>query len=141
MSVTDTVCALLATNIGAGILATPYALYHMGLIFGTFYIIFIGLVCLFTILMYVQTKQLMPRNVETVFEIAYLMFGRSSIFIVCGILLLDCLGCVILFYMMIGETFCGMVTRQVKALELEEVPLYLEVAMRRSPYILVAGFV
>ena len=124
MGIVETINTLLSTNIGAVALVAPYALYHMGLIFGTFYIIFIGLVCLFTILMYVRTKKLMPRNVETVFEIAYLMFGRSSIFIVCGILLIDCLGCVILFYMMIGETFSGMVTKQVKALELEETPHY-----------------
>ena len=100
----DTINALLSTNIGSLTLTAPFALFQMGLVFGAIYIIFIGFVCHFTLVMYIQTKQLMPFRAESIYEIAYSMFGRKSIFIMCSVLFVDCFGCVVIMYMMIGDT-------------------------------------
>ena len=63
--------------------------------------------------MYVQVKELMPNRADSVHEIAYTMFGRGSIFVICTVLFLHCLGALILFYMMIGDTISELIKAQV----------------------------
>lgn len=62
-------------------------------------------------MMYLKTKDLTPRKLESIYEIAYLLFGRASIFIVCTIMFLSNYGAIVLFYMIIGETL-GTLTKQ-----------------------------
>ena len=102
-------------------------------------------------MMYLKTKDLTPRKLESIYEIAYLLFGRASIFIVCTIMFLSNYGAIVLFYMIIGETL-GTLTKQALIepsgdmsvtemdIDLTEYPWYVQVLTSRIFGILIAGF-
>ena len=74
---------MVATNIGGGILGIPYALYRTGLITGLIACLSVGAISHVSTIMYLKTKDLTPRRYESVYEIAYLLFGETAIFVVC----------------------------------------------------------
>ena len=102
--------ALVATNIGGGILGIPYAISRMGLTLGIIFILILAIITHVSNMMYLKIKDLTPRRLESVYEIAYLMFGRSSIFLICTVLFLTNYGAIILYYMIIGETVSTLTT-------------------------------
>ena len=55
-------------------------------------------------MIYLRTKDLTPRKYESVYEIAYLLSGRNAIFVVILTQLLSALGCMILYYIILGDT-------------------------------------
>ena len=67
-------------------------------------ILLIGVLNHFSTMLYLKTKDLSPRKYESVYELAYLLFGRPSIFVVTIILFCANIGAMILYYMIIGET-------------------------------------
>ena len=96
--------ALVATNIGGGLLGFPYAFYHAG-IFNAIIMMFFFAACgHLSVYIYLKTKDLTPRKYESTYEIAYLLFGRVSIFIVTGTLWAFGLGMMVMYYMILGET-------------------------------------
>ena len=56
MSIFDTTLALVATNIGGGIVGVPFAMYNCGAIFGTFLVLFCAGVTMFSIVLLLKTK-------------------------------------------------------------------------------------
>lgn len=148
MSVMDTICALLATNIGAGILATPYALYHMGIYFGSFFIILMALLAHLSNLKYIEIKELMPKRVDSAYEIGYILFGRFSIFIIGITLLMLTYGCLIIFYMMIGDSISLLIEDEItrekddgSSKEMEDLSWFVQAVCHKNTIILFAGII
>ena len=54
--------------------------------------------------MYLAVKDLTPRRYESIYEIAYLLLGRSSIFILCSIIYTCNLCAMVMYYIVIGDT-------------------------------------
>ena len=104
MSIFQTSLALVATNIGGAILGLPYAFYHLGLINGIILNIMIAILAHISSTMYLKVKDLTPRRQESIYEIAYLLLGRKSIFIVCAVMFATNLAAMILYYIIIGDT-------------------------------------
>ena len=111
MSIFDTTLALVATNIGGGIVGVPFAMYNCGAIFGTFLVLFCAGVTMFSIVLLLKTKDMSPGKYENLYEIGYSLMGRWSIFIICGILFLNTAGTCTLYFVIFGDTF-GSVMRQ-----------------------------
>ena len=59
-------------------------------------------------MMYLRVKDMTPRKYESIYEIAYLLTGRVSIFIVCGIQLAMTFSSMIMYYMIIGDTLANL---------------------------------
>lgn len=93
---------LVATNVGGGILGLPYAYYHFGLINAIVINLVIAVLAHISAMVYLRVKSLTKRN--SVYEIAYLLIGRKSIFIVCTGMLFAGLASMILYYVIIGDT-------------------------------------
>ena len=110
LTVMETALALLSTTIGGGILGFPYAFSRMGVTLGIISTITMAIIAHFSSMMYLKTKDLMPRRYESIYEIAYLLFGRPSIFVVCTILMVGNYGAIVLYYMIIGETLSTLTT-------------------------------
>ena len=110
LSIVETALALVATNVGGGILGLPFAFYRLGLPLGLTFCLLVAVLCHFSTMMYLKVKDLTPGHYESVYEIAYAMFGRASIFVVCVIMFLNNFGAVILYYMVIGETISTLST-------------------------------
>ena len=65
----------------------------------------------FSSMLYLKTKDLTPRRYESVYEIAYLLVGRPSIFVVCGVLFAANMGAVVMYYIIIGDTLSSLITQ------------------------------
>ena len=72
----------MATNAGGGILGTPYAFYHLGIVNAIILCLVIAIASQASVMIYLRTKDLTPRKYESVYEIAYLLNGRNAIFLV-----------------------------------------------------------
>ena len=152
LTIFQTSLALLATNIGAGLLGMAYAYYRMGLFLGIILCVTVALLSWLSSMMYLKTKDLTPRRYESMYEIAYLLLGRPSIFIICIILFLANSGCCIMYYIIIGDTVSsfaeqtligpaeGKTVSQVEA-ELDEYPSWVKIACSKQAAIILAGLV
>ena len=92
----------MATNIGGAILGLPYAYYHLGLINGLILNIVVAFSAHFSAMMYLKVSDLTKQ--QSIYQSAYLLVGRKSIFIVCSVMLAANLGAMILYYIIIGDT-------------------------------------
>lgn len=111
LSIFQTALALVASNIGGGILGFPFAYYHCGLFLGLILTLIMATLSHFSTLLYLKTKDLTPRRYESVYEIAYLLLGRPSIFIVCAVMFASNLGSIVMYYILIGETWTTLTTQ------------------------------
>ena len=82
----------------------PYVFYRMGLVLGPIYTVLIAIICQISSNMYLNVKDLTPRKPESVYEIAFALFGRPSIFVVTLTIFMSVYGSIILYYMIIGDT-------------------------------------
>ena len=87
LTVFQTSLALVATNVGAGIVAMPYAFYHLGLGLGLLAIAVTAFVSWMAVILMLKAKDLSPRHYESLYELAYLVMGRSAIFAICSVVL------------------------------------------------------
>ena len=108
MTIIETALTLVATNIGGGILGFPFAYYHLGLTLAIIMTVVLAINTHVSSMMYLKVKDLTPRKLESIYEIAYLLFGRASIFVVCCIMFLSNSGGIVLYYMIIGDTLSGL---------------------------------
>ena len=104
MTILQTTLALVATNIGGGLLGLPFAYYHLGLVLSPIFCFIVASLGQVSSMMYLKTKDLTPKKPESVYEIAYILFGRPSIFVVTITMFISNYGALVLFYMIIGET-------------------------------------
>ena len=102
----------MATNVGGGILGLPFAFYRFGLPLGLAFTLLVAFLCHFSTMMYLNVKDMTIGRYESVYEIAYALFGRFSIFFVCSIMFLNNFGSTILYYMVIGDT-CSSLSSQI----------------------------
>ena len=104
MSIFQVSIALVASTIGGGILGVPYAFYHLGIPLAVFLSIFFAITGHLSVMLYLRTKDLTPRKYESSYEIAYLLYGRASIFIVTGTQFATAICCMVLYYRILGDT-------------------------------------
>ena len=111
MSIFQTSLALISANVGGGMLGIPFAFYHLGLFLGLICVVIAALLSHYANVMYLKVKDLTPRRYESVYEIAYLLTGRPSIFVVCSVMLITNFTASLLFYMVLGETISSLCTQ------------------------------
>ena len=104
MTIMQTTLALVATNIGGGLIGLPFAFYRLGLVLSPIFCVIVACLGQVSSMMYLKTKDLTPKKPESVYEIAYILFGRPSIFVVTITMFISNYGALVLFYMIIGET-------------------------------------
>ena len=76
------VLAILSTLVGGGIVSIPYAFVSIGIPLGIALMIGTALLMVISVDLYLALKDIIPDSPESLFEIGYLVMGRSSIFIV-----------------------------------------------------------
>ena len=109
MTILQAALTVVAANIGGGLLGMPFACYHLGLFLSVILLVFFGVLSHFSSMMYLKIKDLTPRRYESIYEIAYLLLGRASIFIVCMIMMFSNGSACIMFYMVLGETISALI--------------------------------
>ena len=94
--------ALIATNIGGGIVGIPYAVYHFGIPLGAALIIMISLVSFASVMLLLKSKELCKQ--ESFYDIGYLVLGRSSVFIISGAIICQLFGITVVYYIVFSDT-------------------------------------
>lgn len=150
LTVFESALVLVATNIGGGILGLPFAFYHLGIPLSLILCFIMATLGHFSSMMYLKTKDLTPGKYESIYEIAYLLFGRPSLFVVLAILFSSVLGSAILYYIVIGETYSTLTTQllvmpddpksiyQIQS-EMDKYPWWLQMTTNRRMGTLLAG--
>ena len=148
MTVLQTALTLVATNLGGGILGVAFAFSRLGLYYGVALVLIVATISHISNMMYLKTKDLTPSKSESIYEIAYLLTGRSSIFVICSILFAANFGAMLLFYIIIGDTVSNLMkqaliepSNEVMAqdLDLSDYPWYVDALTNRTTAIFLAG--
>ena len=100
--------AIISTIIGGGIVGLPFALLQLGLWIFLVALFFMTLSTVNSCSLYLRTKDLIPGRPESLYEIGYSLFKRSSIFIISAILLVNGIGIVILYFIVYGNIMVGL---------------------------------
>ena len=104
MNIFQTALALVATNVGGGVLAMPFAFFHLGIINSIILCFVVGGSAQVSVMLYLSTKDLTPRKYESVYEISYLLSGKWAILMVIITQMAVAMGCMILYYIILGDT-------------------------------------
>ena len=111
LSIFEASLSMHVSSIGLGFLGMPFAFYHLGLYLGIFICFIGGLLSHFANMLYLRVKDLTPGKYASIYEIAYLLFGRSAIFIVCIVMFVSNFVCLLLFYMVLGDSISSLATQ------------------------------
>jgi len=84
-------------------MGVPYAMYHLGLIWGIFSVVLVGYLNHQANMFYLKTALLTPNKSESLYEISFVLFGRASIFVLCSMLIVLGMGSGVIFYCIIGD--------------------------------------
>ena len=104
MSIFQTALAIVATNVGGGILGVPYAFYHLGIFNAAALCLFLAVTGQVSVMLHLRIKDLSPHKYESVYELAYFFYGRPAIFVLIAIYFSSALSCMVLYYMILGDT-------------------------------------
>ena len=108
LSIFETSLAMVAANIGGGILGLGYAFSRLGLTLGIIFCFIVAIMAHLSNMLHMKTKDLTPRKYESVYEIAYLLVGRSSIFVVCIVMMMTNMSALVMYYIIIGDTISSL---------------------------------
>jgi len=103
------VLAILSTIIGGGIVSIPYSFVSIGIPAGILLNILAVIITIFSIDLYLAAKDIVPDKPESMYEIGYMVLGRSSIFMVGFIQFLNALGLMLLYFIVFGDTSAQLV--------------------------------
>ncbi len=95
--------ALISCVIGGGIVSIPYAMATLGPYMGIALNVACAVMGYWSGLLYLKAKLLAPVPVMTLYELAYLAFGKQSIFLVAFMAICSNGGCVVLYLIVYGD--------------------------------------
>ena len=81
----------------------PFAFYRMGIPLAVFSVVSIAIMSSISAVMLLKVKDLTPRRYESLYEIAFLLLGRQSIFYVSVITIIMMYGFLIMYYTLMGD--------------------------------------
>ena len=113
LTVFQTSLALIATNVGAGIVAMPYAFYHLGLPLGIVATTVMAFAAWMAVILMLKAKDLSPRHYESIYELGYLLMGRTAIFAICTVVLVQAVGLLMVYYILFADTMSELFTQMV----------------------------
>lgn len=93
---------LVSTIVGGGIVGLPFAFYNMGLATGIAFLIFMAFQTVYTTVLYTGAMDIIPGKPESLFEIGFTLFGRRSIFFICGIIMFNSVGLMLMYLILFG---------------------------------------
>ena len=97
------VLTIISTIIGGGIVGLPYGFQQLGLYISLTVMVLVGVLTLSSAWLYLNTKDLIQGKPESLFEIGYMLFHRSSIFFISAVLAINAFGMVMIYLI----TFAG----------------------------------
>lgn len=94
--------------VGAGILAMPQAMSHMGILLGVFIIAWAGLTAGFGLYLQTRCARYLDRGASSFFALSQLTYPKASI-IFDGAIAIKCFGVAVSYLIIIGDLMPGVV--------------------------------
>lgn len=101
-------CTDIATVIGSGILATPLALSHMGIVLGTFVIIWSGCASAFGLYLQTRCAKYLDRGTSSFFALSQMTYPNAAVVFDAAIAI-KCFGVGVSYLIIIGDLMPGVV--------------------------------
>ena len=99
------ILTIISTIVSGGIVGLPYGMYMLGLWPGSLCMISMAVLTVNSTWLYIKTKDLIPGKPESLYEIGYMLFKRSSIFLISACLAINSLGLCMVYFIIFGKTF------------------------------------
>jgi amino acid permease len=106
---TAAVLSVISSIVGGGIVSLPHSYYFTGIILGTVLIVLAAAQTTYSIHLYLKAKEYLPGNPQTMHEIGFKLFNRSSIFMISGVLTFTSFGANIIYFMVFSGTFSSLI--------------------------------
>ena len=100
---------MISTIVGGGIVGLPFAFYYTGLFIGVTLVVLMAIQTVFSVRLYLAAKDLLPGAPESLFEIGFILFKRSSIFYVSTIIIANSSGLMLIYFIVFGDTLSSLV--------------------------------
>ncbi len=98
------ILAILSTIIGGGIVGIPYSFLNFGIPLAIVLNILVVILTYYSGVLYLKAKDLVPDQPESLYEIGYMTLGRSSIFMVGTIQLVNSFGLMMIYFIVFSDT-------------------------------------
>ena len=98
------ILAILSTIIGGGIVGVPYSYLNFGIPLAVVVNLIAVCCTIYTSYLYLKAKDALPDKPDSLYEIGYMSVGKASIYLVGGIQLINSFGCLILYFIVFGDT-------------------------------------
>lgn len=95
----------MSTCVGGGIVGLPLAMYNLGIPLAIFLQICVMFSTHWSAKMYLYVKDIVPDQPDSLYEIGYIIMGRSSIFILASIFIINSFGLCMIYFIVFGDTF------------------------------------
>ena len=99
-----TVLAIMSTIVGGGMVSIPWAFYNSGFYLAILFSIFASAQVILCSVLFLKARDLCPEKPSSMFELGFITLGRSSIFWICFIILVNSFGLLIIFFNVFGDT-------------------------------------
>lgn len=109
LSVNEAVLAILSTCVGGGIVGLPLAMYNLGIPLAVFLQILVMFATHWSSSLYLNLREIIPDKPDSLYEIGYMVLGRSSIFVLASIFIINALGLCMIYFIVFGDTFAQLV--------------------------------
>ena len=98
------ILALISTCVGGGIVGLPHAFLYLGIPLAILLNVAVIVATIYTISLYLGLKDAVPDKPESLYEIGYMINGRSSIFVIASLVIVNSLGLCMIYFITFGDT-------------------------------------
>ena len=104
----------MSTTIGISFINVPHAFYYLGAPISIFLSIGIGALNYYATHLYLATKNNLPGQILSLYEMGFMIHGRKSIFFISLTILLFFFGLMQTYFILFGEICCVMYAEYLK---------------------------
>ena len=103
------VLTIVSTIVGGGIVGLPYGFYQLGLPLAMAVMLLVAVHQCNTSWLYLNTKNLIIGQPESLYEIGFVLFSRPSIFFISAILVLNSFGLVMVYFIVFSNCMASII--------------------------------
>ena len=98
------ILAVFSSCVGGGIVGLPYSFLALGIPLGILLHVLVIIATGLTMRVYLALKNAVPGQLESLYELGFMIQGRKTIFFVASAYIVFCLGACIIYFMTFGDT-------------------------------------